>query len=41
VHFGLGPDRSARLVEIRWPSGAVQVLENVTAGRLLDVKEPE
>ncbi|MCL6508378.1 MAG: CRTAC1 family protein, partial [Bryobacteraceae bacterium] len=40
VHFGLGPDPVARLVEIHWPSGVVQKLENVRAGRRLDIEEP-
>jgi len=40
VHFGLGADRVAKLVEITWPNGTVQRLENVTADRILTVKEP-
>ena len=40
VHFGLGADASARLVEITWPSGIVQKLENVAADRIINVKEP-
>lgn len=39
VHFGLGADRIAREVEIRWPSGARQVLRHVTADGVLKVKE--
>jgi hypothetical protein len=41
VHFGLGPDKTARLLEITWPSGTVQKLENVAAGQILTVKEPK
>jgi hypothetical protein len=37
---GLGSDASAALVEIRWPSGVVQRLENVKAGQTLTVTEP-
>jgi hypothetical protein len=37
---GLGADRSARLVEIRWPAGAIQRFENVAAGKTLDAVEP-
>ena len=37
---GLGGDATARLVEIRWPSGAVQRLENVAAGQTLLATEP-
>jgi hypothetical protein len=40
VHFGLGADDRARSVEIRWPSGTVQTLENVVADRVVHVKEP-
>jgi len=40
VHFGLGSDRVAREIEIRWPSGTRQVLTNVAAGQVLKVKEP-
>jgi hypothetical protein len=40
VHFGLGADRTAREIEIRWPSGVRQVLRDVSADRLLKVEEP-
>ena len=40
VHFGLGADTAAREIEIRWPSGAVQVLKDVTADQVLEVEEP-
>jgi len=40
VHFGLGTNTSAELVEIRWPSGIVQELRNVTGDRIVGVKEP-
>jgi hypothetical protein len=40
VHFGLGPDRVAREIEIRWPSGTRQTLTNVPADQVLKVKEP-
>ena len=39
LHFGLGTAQSAR-VEILWPSGTRQVLEKVSADRILTVKEP-
>jgi hypothetical protein len=39
VHFGLGPSTSADLVEIRWPSGILQHLHNVTADRTVTVRE--
>jgi enediyne biosynthesis protein E4 len=37
---GLDRDAMARLVEIRWPSGAVQKLENVKAGQIVVATEP-
>jgi enediyne biosynthesis protein E4 len=39
AHFGLGKDKTARLVEITWPSGTVQKLENVKADQILTVTE--
>ncbi len=40
VHFGLGQDASASLIEIRWPSGKVQELRDVAGDRVVTVKEP-
>jgi hypothetical protein len=40
VHFGLGADKIADTVEIRWPSGIVQTLNNVEADRVIQVTEP-
>jgi hypothetical protein len=40
VHFGLGTNSSADLVEIRWPSGTVQQLRDVAGDRIVLVKEP-
>ncbi|MFZ0661393.1 MAG: CRTAC1 family protein [Acidobacteriaceae bacterium] len=40
VHFGLGPDARADLVEIWWPSGIVQTLKNVKGDQVLKVTEP-
>lgn len=39
VHFGLGSESKAEKVEITWPSGMVQTLENVDADRILNVTE--
>ena len=39
--IGLGRHASIAQLEIRWPSGAVQRLENVVANRLLTVREPK
>ena len=40
VHFGLGQNGSADLVEIRWPSGIVQEMRDVAGDRVVTVKEP-
>ncbi len=37
---GLGKDATAKLIEIRWPSGVVQKFEHVKAGQMLDATEP-
>jgi hypothetical protein len=39
VHFGLGPAARVKQVEIRWPTGVVQILEDVKADRILTVRE--
>ena len=39
VHFGLGADTKATAVEIMWPSGITQKLENVPADKILTVTE--
>jgi hypothetical protein len=41
LHFGLGANKTAERIEIRWPSGTEQVLENVPADRVVKVKEPK
>ena len=40
VHFGLGPATVAQTVEIAWPSGARQILQNVRADKFVRVDEP-
>lgn len=40
AHFGLGPDTSVKVVVIRWPSGIVQTLKNVSGGEYVRVDEP-
>jgi hypothetical protein len=40
LHFGLGGDTSIRSVEITWPSGRRQTLEDVGVDRFLKVEEP-
>jgi hypothetical protein len=41
VHFGLGADKSIKLLEIAWPSGIVQKLDKVAADQVLTVREPK
>jgi hypothetical protein len=40
VIAGLGDDTTAKLIEIRWPSGIVQKFENVKARQFLKAVEP-
>jgi enediyne biosynthesis protein E4 len=40
VHFGLGKNPKIDKAVIRWPSGSVQTLDDLTPGRLYTVKEP-
>jgi hypothetical protein len=39
VHFGLGESASAELIEIAWPSGITQKLQNVSGDRIITVTE--
>ena len=41
VHFGLGKAEKVDLLEIRWPSGAMERLKDVKANQLIYVKEGE
>lgn len=41
MHFGLAKNGLVEKIEIKWPSGQVQVLENVKANQILTVKEPK
>jgi hypothetical protein len=40
VHFGLGANAAADLVEIRWPSGIIQRMRDVGGDQVWVVKEP-
>jgi hypothetical protein len=40
VHFGLGRDSKAQIVEIHWPSGIVQTFRDLAGDRVVKVKEP-
>ena len=39
LHFGTGPAVKADLVEVRWPSGQVDILKDVETNQLIWVKE--
>ena len=39
VHFGLGKNTRIREIEIRWPSGIKQVVQDVAADRIVTVRE--
>jgi hypothetical protein len=41
VHFGHGSTKTVERVELRWPSGATQVLTDVAINRVVTVTEPE
>jgi enediyne biosynthesis protein E4 len=40
VHFGLGREVKADSIEITWPSGIVQTLNDITADQVIHAKEP-
>jgi enediyne biosynthesis protein E4 len=41
VHFGLAKLKQVPRVEIRWPSGIRQILDNVPTNQVLTVREPD
>lgn len=41
LHFGLGDTAQVDEIQIRWPSGAVSVLRDVSANQFLTVREPD
>ena len=40
VHFGFGNARTVQRVEIRWPSGTLQVVKDVAIDRTVEIVEP-
>ncbi len=40
LHFGLKKNDIVERIEIKWPSGKFQVLENINANQILTVREP-
>ncbi len=41
IHFGLLKNETVEKIEIKWPSGKLQILDNIKANQILTVKEPE
>jgi len=41
LHFGLGASAKADAIEVRWPSGQVDVLKDVRGRRLVTIREGE
>jgi ASPIC/UnbV protein/VCBS repeat protein len=40
LHFGMGAEVVATSLEVQWPSGTVQILNNVSADQILKLVEP-
>jgi hypothetical protein len=40
VLFGLGPNTEAKSIQIRWPSGALQTLNDIQGDRIVKIDEP-
>jgi hypothetical protein len=40
MHFGLAKNAIVEKIEIKWPSGKVQILDNIKANQILTVTEP-
>jgi hypothetical protein len=41
MHFGLAKNDKVEKIEIKWPSGKKQVLENIKANQILTITEPK
>ncbi len=41
IHFGLVKNEIVEKIEIKWPSGKFQVLENIKSNQILTIKEPQ
>lgn len=40
MHFGLAESENIDRIEIKWPSGKIQILENIKANQILEITEP-
>ncbi len=41
MHFGLAKNDTVEKIEIRWPSGKYQVLENIKSNQIITINEPK
>lgn len=41
MHFGIGDNTYIDKIEVRWPTGKIQILEKIKANQVLTVKEPK
>jgi hypothetical protein len=41
AHFGLGKSETVDRIEVRWPSGLISALDNVTVNQVITITEPE
>jgi hypothetical protein len=41
AHFGLGKDDQVKRIEIAWPSGKTETLENIRGDRYIDIQEKQ
>jgi hypothetical protein len=39
-HFGLGQEKQADSIDVRWPDGTVTKMENVKANQLVEIRQP-
>ncbi|HEX9203518.1 MAG TPA: ASPIC/UnbV domain-containing protein, partial [Vicinamibacteria bacterium] len=40
LHFGLGAEKQADSLEVRWPDGSTTRMEDVQADRLVKIRQP-
>jgi len=40
LHFGVGSATNVERIEVQWPSGVVQIVEDVETGQDVEIEEP-
>ena len=40
MHFGLSKNDKVEKIEIKWPSGKIQLMDNITVNQILTITEP-